>query len=100
MAELTPEGRLYHYGLQRANNLRVREQATQINKSLKRLKKLSSPDWPKAPEREPTEQFVTIPDPETSDLTLYHALEDAERAYTQSEPPKPRRKPRWFGWPD
>ena len=98
MSVLIPEGHLYHYCLQRANKQRVKDQATQINQSLKRLKKVSSPDWPKVVEREPTEQFVTVPDPETADLTLYHAFEDAKQKYSASVPPKPR--VRWFRWPD
>lgn len=98
------EGRTYHYALQKNNRLKVREQGWRINQSLKKLKKVSSPDWPKVvEEREPTEQFVTLPDPEAEDPILREALEEAEEAYKRSTKPPPlngKSKRRWFGWKD
>lgn len=96
----------YHFQLERRNKEVVRDQAKQINKSLKRLTKISHDaiEPTKARDDEPTQPFVTLPEPRKVDETLKDALEDAERACRLSAAPPtdlPKVKPKkWYKWAD
>ena len=96
----------YHYGLLTQNRVTVAEQGARINKSLKKLKKISYPDTDDHPSRrdEPTEQFVTLPREEIEHPILMEALEEAEKEYRQSTHPPPPEAPsikkRWYRWRD
>lgn len=101
----------YHFDLESENRETVREQGTAINRSLKKLKKISSGSLPAVTERddEPTQQHVTIPAVRAVDQRLKAALEEAEEACRKSSQPPPataeasgtaKKKKRWFGWKD
>lgn len=100
----------YHYDLQRENRQTVRKQGTAINKSLKKLRSISSSKVPipTAFTRgdEPTQQHITIPHSEPEMCVLKEALVAAEAQCRKSDTPPAEvstvriRRKRWFGWKD
>lgn len=105
MADNDSPGR-YHFNLERHNKEVVRDQATKINRSLKRIRTVSLDVVEPVKHRndEPTEPFVTAPEPKKIDETLRQALEEAEQACRVSSMPPPTKTPvttkRWYRWRD
>src|SRR5690348_6157709 len=96
--------RNYHYALETQNRETVREQGTQINKALKRIRRLTSnPSIPvvellkEARDDEITQQHVTLPAVAPPNLALKKAIEKIEEERKAAEEPK---KKKWFGWDD